>query len=285
MRRSFGFLLLSGLAGLGCSSSTTLPEDAAPQLDTGSPAMDAGSDASVAPDAFASDAFAAPDAFVAPDMGLSPADGGPDAPLDVGTVLPPIDAGSPFGDSGALGDPSWAPLTVLVDGTPCPTFTPCGGDVVGTWDVSGGCFAVDLSAVMMCPGARASGSGMGRGRVTFDGVLAHRVAQSQVDVLVTVPALCASFVGGCTGIESRIRMATPDAACTTQTDGSCLCQARQTNTIDDTDGYSIVGDEIVGTVSGKHWAYCVSGTGLSYQDTSPSGPREPGTVDLTRRAP
>lgn len=289
MRRLLLLLSFSSLAGLGCSSSTTLDVDSGGGggVDTGSGTgdtgigFDAGTDAGEAPDA-----FVGVDAFVPPDSGgrtdAGPRDAGPDSPNDVGTVLPPTDAGNPFGDSGALGDPAWVPLTVLVDGTACPAFTPCGGDVVGTWDVGGGCFSTDLSAIMMCPGARASGSGMGRGRVTFDGTTAHRVAQSEVDILVTVPALCAGFVGGCAGIESRIQMSVADSACTTQTDGSCLCQARQTTTIDDVDAYSIVGDEIVGTVSGKHWAYCVAGDSLDYQDTSPSGPREPGTVHLTR---
>lgn len=277
MTRSLGLFLVSGLLGLGCSSSTTLEQDAfvAPE-DTGAALVDAGTDA----------APPAEDAYVVPDAsGGIPFDAGHDAAPtpDVGTVLPPIDAGNPFGDSGTLGDPVWVPLDVLVDGSTCPALTPCGGDIVGTWDVGGGCFAVDLSAVMMCPGATVSGSGMGRGRVVFDGTLAHRVAQSEVDVIVTVPALCAGFVGGCSGIETRIQMATPDAACATQTDGSCLCQARQTTTIDDVDTYTTSGDEIIGGASGKHWAYCVSGTTLRYEDVSSTGTREPGIVELTMR--
>jgi hypothetical protein len=262
----------------GCSSSTTLDTDAFVVPDAGNlPLTDGGTDAAT---------ITMVDAFVPPpDTGPGVdggRDAGPDAPNDVGAVLPPIDGGNPFGDAGALGDPAWVPLTVLVDGSMCEPLDPCGGDITGTWDVSGGCFAADLSAIRMCPGAHASGSGMARGRVTFDGAVAHRVAQSEVDILVTVPALCAGFVGGCSGIETRIRMATPDAACTTETDGSCRCQARQTNVIDDTDAYTTSMNEIIGTSSGRHWAYCVSGTGLSYEDTTPgSGPREPGIVDLT----
>jgi hypothetical protein len=277
MMRSLGWCVVAGLLGMGCSSSTTLDSDAFVSPDAGpGPGGDAGMDAAAAPDA----SPPPPDTGPVADAGR---DGGPDAPLDVGTVLPPSDAGNPFGDAGALGDPAWVPLTVLVDGRACPPLVPCGGVITGTWDVGGGCFAADLSAIMMCPGAHASGSGMGRGRVVFDGTVAHRVAQSEVDILVTVPAICAGFVGGCAGIETRIRMATPDAACTTETDGSCLCQARQTTVINDTDGYTTSGDEIIGTTSGKHWAYCVAGDSLDYQDVSSSGTREPGIVDLTRR--
>lgn len=280
MTRSLGFLVVSALVGVGCSSSTTL------DVDADSLVIDIGPQ----PDAFTPpvDAFVPPlDAFTTTDTGLmrdaGPRDAGSDAPSDAGTVLPPIDGGNPFGDAGALGDPPWVPLTVLTDGSHCAALTPCGGDITGTWDVGGGCFEVPLGAIMRCPGARASGSGMSRGRVTFDGTIAHRVAQSEVDVQVTIPAVCAGFVGGCAAIETQIQMSTPDAACTTEADSSCLCQVRVTNVIDDTDAYTTSGNEIIGTGSGKHWAYCVTGDALSYQDTSSTGSREPGIIDLARR--
>ena len=66
------------------------------------------------------------------------------------------------------------------------------------------------------------------------------------------------------------------------TPGSSV-QVRVTNVIDDTDAYTTSGNEIIGSVSGKHWAYCVTGDALSYQDTSSTGSREPGIIDLTRR--
>lgn len=276
MRRSLGFFLVLGLAGAaGCSSSTTLElVDAASAPDVGTGlGVDGGVDANTMVEV---------DAFVAPDMGpIARTDAGPH---DAGSVLPPLDATSPFGDAGPLGDPAWVPLTVLTDGSTCTPLAPCGGDITGTWDVGGGCFEVPLGmALMRCPGATSSGSGRSRGRVSFDGTIAHRVAQSEIDVQVTIPAICASFVGGCAAIETQMRMQVPDAACVTQTDMSCLCQARVTNVIDDTDGYTTSGNEIIGTASGKHWAYCVSGDALTYQDVSSTGMHEPGIIDLTRR--
>lgn len=275
MRRWLGFSVLCGLAGAGCSSSTTL------EVDSG------GGDPDTGP---AIDAFVRIDAFVPTDAFVPlPTDTGPrdaaraDAPHDAGTVLPPTDASSPFGDSGTLGDPVWVPLNVLTDGTRCTPLTPCGGDITGTWDVGGGCFEVPLGDVMRCPGATTSGSGRSRGRVTFDGILAHRVAQSEVDVQITIPSICASFAGGCSAIESMIRMQTPDAACATETDMSCLCQVRVTTVINDTDEYTTSGNEIIGSSSGKHWAYCVAGNSLTYQDVSSTGMREPGIIDLSRR--
>lgn len=265
----------------GCGTSTTIE-----------PAADARTDAFATVDAAATpdtgneiDAASGDDAATSPDTGAgSDAGGARDAAStrDVGTVLPPVDGGNPFGDAGALGDPAWVPLTVLTDGSHCAPLDACGGDVTGTWDVAGGCFEVNLSAIDRCPTAVASASGQARGRVTFDGAIARRVAQSEVDVQVYVPAICARFVpGGCAAIQTQIQMATPDAACVTQTDMSCLCQARQLTVIDDTDAYTTTPTQIVGSV--KRWDYCIAGDALRYEDATPSGPREPGIIALMRR--
>lgn len=262
----------------GCSGGTTGGGDAA--ADAGSPpdaggAVDAGG---------AEDAGGGGDAGSTIDGGAIDGGGSTDASGDVGSILPGIDAGEPFGDAGALGDPPWVPIEVRTSGT-CTDFTPCGGDVVGTWDVSGGCVELPIGdTVMMCPGASITrADGQARGRVSFDGSFAHRVAQSIVDVQIVVPAICASFVGGCSGLETQLRMQAPDSACTTAASGACTCEARQTTSIDDTDAYTTTATEIVGSVSGKRWAYCVAGDALTYRDTSPSGPREPGIIRLTRR--
>ncbi len=204
---------------------------------------------------------------------------------DSGSLLPPVDAGDPFGDAGALGDPEWVDVVVHTDDTMCDALTPCGGDEVGTWDVSGGCFELPIeSALDRCPGATVSAAGRARGRVTFDGSFAHRVAQSEVDVRVYVPGICALAVGGCSVIESAIRtMGAPDSACVMGVSGDCECEARQVTNIDDADAYTIEGNQIVSTSSGKRWDYCVSDGMLRYHDASSSGAREPGIIELTRR--
>jgi len=125
--------------------------------------------------------------------------------------------------------------------------------------------------------------GRGRGCVDFGaGGIAHRVAESQVDIDLFVPALCASLVS-CATIESRIRARGLDASCPADATGNCNCTAHYNTSIDDTDGYTTASNEIIGTVSGKHWEYCVAGTQLNYRDTSPSGAREPGIIELTKR--
>jgi hypothetical protein len=221
------------------------------------------------------------------DMGGGDVDmGARDLGADAGPVLPPLDAGMPFGDAGMLGEPAWVDLTVLTDGTSCPDLVPCGGDVLGTWDVTGGCFAAPLPReLMMCPGARVAGSGRARGRVTFADGIARRLAQTEVTVTAFIPAFCATVAGGCMAIEdlARSRAGGAEVACRTVGRGDCDCAIRQVQLIDDGDLYTTMGNQIVSTTSGKRWDYCVSGESMRYEDVSPSGAREPGVVSLGRR--
>lgn len=262
--------LVLSLAACGDDESPTLALDAGPSgIDAGTtPEVDAGSEPEV-------------------DAGPAPMDAG--APLDAGarsdgSILPPSDAGGDelFGDAGALGPPAWVPIDVLTEGT-CDALEACGGDEVGTWDVSGGCVEVPVPEdLMRCPGAAFTrAEGRARGRVTFTGTTAVRLGQSEVEVEVFLPSLCASFIGGCAALETMIRMATPDSACVTEGTGDCRCVVRQASTIDESGAYTIEGDSIVAPP--KRWDYCVEGSTLTYEDVSETGEREPGTLELTRR--
>ena len=224
-------------------------------------------------------------------------DAGVDAPLPVvdtggggtdageradGSLLPPTDVGDPFGDTGTVGPPAWVPVEVLTDGTPCPELVACGGDEVDTWDVTGGCFDLPIGEMLSaCPGATLSASGRARGRVTFTGTVANRIAQSEVTALAFVPAFCADFLGGCSAVQDLMRMQVMDSVCVDVGDG-CDCEARLITTIDDGDAYTIEGNEIVSTASGKRWEYCVTGDELRYRDVSPMGMVEPGIINLGR---
>ena len=265
---------LLGLALTGCPATVVTAVDAG--RDAGPAPVDAPAD--TGGDLDTGSAFDAPSALDAPVA----SDSGPRADTP---ILPPVDAGDPFGDAGALGPPEWVPIDVLTMGT-CTAFTPCGGDVVGTWDVTGACVEVPIPAALFdCPGATAVGTGMARGRVTFNGTTAVRTSQSVVSVEVFVPTLCAGFIGGCSGLETMLQASVPDSACVTETAG-CRCAARQYFEIDDADGYTIVGNEIVSATLGKRWAYCITGGTLLYEDTTPPGgpaPREEGIIELGRR--
>ncbi len=201
-----------------------------------------------------------------------------------GGSMPGVDGGTTSDGAGGLSDPDWTTLTVGPAGS-CPDLAPCGGDVVGTWDLAGGCFEVDVeSAISSCPGAMVTRrEGRGRGRVVFgaDG-RAHRVASSEVEVDVFIPALCASVVS-CATIESAMTAYATEASCTPTAAGACDCTARLLTTIDDRDGYTVEGDEIVSATLGRRWEYCIEGDSLCYRDVSATEPREPGTVELARR--
>ncbi len=253
-----------------CSSTSTGGADASVSSDTATP--DAPVIDTPVSDVSASDT---------PSTDVSTSDAASDGPL-----LPPLDSGTLLDDAGALGEPAWAPLDVRTT-TTCAPLAACGGAEVGTWDVSGGCIDVPVPAQLMsCPGARVSRStGRARGRVTFASGFARRAAQWEVEVELAVPMLCASFVGGCGGLQGIIRGALPDSACSTESNGDCRCAARQSCAVRDADGYTTMSNQIVSAVLGKRWDYCVDGARLRYRDATPTGAREPGTIELTRRSP
>jgi hypothetical protein len=235
-------------------------------------------------DASATDLDAGPPAL---DAGPGPTDAGPPdaaAPGDAGPILPPTDAGDPFGDAGTLGTPPWVPLDVRVDGSSCATLVACGGDLDGAWDVAGGCVEVPVPMdLMRCPGAAITrGEGRTRGRVFFMDGFSRRTAQWEVEVEFFVPGFCASFVGGCAGIQSAVQMSTPDARCIEDA-GDCRCAVRQLQSFDEAGSYTIEGNQIVAETTGKRWDYCIEGDSMRYQDVSETGTREAGIIELGRR--
>lgn len=271
-------LLLVLIASLSACGGGTTAEDAG--LDAPIESLDAGA---------LLDTASLLDALTSTDDAPSDSDAGTGRDAfasDSGSILPTYDGGDPFDDDGGLGTPSWVELDVITDGTACPPLVACGGDVEGTWDVTGGCFELPIEeGLSRCPGAAVTRrEGRARGRVTFDGAFAHRVAQSEVVVELFVPSLCAGVVGGCDAIENLVRMATADSECITQASGDCRCAARQVYAIDDADGYTLASNQIVSATLGRRWDYCIDGTSLRYEDVTPgSRMREPGIIELGRR--
>ncbi|MEZ4392333.1 MAG: hypothetical protein R3A48_14695 [Polyangiales bacterium] len=182
------------------------------------------------------------------------------------------------------GEPPWVEVDVRTGG-PCDPVTACGGEVEATWDVAGACIEVPLDETLMrCPGASVTRrGGRARGRVTFGSRVARRSAEWSAEVETMIPAVCASFVGGCEAIQSAARLAVPDTTCETLASGACRCLARQSGRIDDGDGYVTERGQIVSSSLGRRWDYCVQGDLLRYRDVSATGPREPGTITLRRR--
>jgi hypothetical protein len=250
------------------------------------PPFDAGADMNVRSD-LGSDTDAGSDVDASADVDAGDVDAGASdagAMTDGGSLLPPFDAGDPFGDAGTLGTPAWVPLDVLVDGTTCPPLDACGGDELGSWDVTGGCvdFAVP-EEFALCTGATITASGRARGRVTFGGGFADRTAQSEVSADVFIPGFCAGLAGGCAAVEDLIVMSIPGSVCVATPAGDCRCAARMVNVIDDADAYTTMSNQIVSTTSGKRWDYCITDGEMRYRDVSTSGSTEPGIIELGMR--
>lgn len=212
------------------------------------------------------------------DASAAPQDAADEGASNQVDVPPGADAALP------LGEPPWVEVDVRTGG-PCDPVTACGGEVEATWDVAGACIEVPLDETLMrCPGAAVTRrGGRARGRVTFGARLARRSAEWSAEVETRIPAVCASFVGGCPGIQSAARLAVPDTTCETLERGDCRCTARQTGRIDDGDGYVTERGQIVSSSLGRRWDYCVQGELLRYRDVSATGPREPGAITLRRR--
>jgi hypothetical protein len=120
--------------------------------------------------------------------------------------------------------------------------------------------------------------------VTFTGTVAYRTAQSEVTADAFVPAICASFAGGCTAIQGFMESVVPDPVCVATAAGDCRCAARIVTLMNNEgDAYTTASHQIISTVSGKHWDYCVAGTQLRYRDVSPTGSKEPGIIELGLR--
>lgn len=216
-------------------------------------------------------------------------DGGADAfsaPQDAADVRAgnQVDVASGVEASLPLGEPPWVEVDVRTGG-PCDPVTACGGEVEATWDVAGACIEVPLDETLMrCPGAMVTRrGGRARGRVTFGPSIARRNAEWSAEVETLIPAVCASFVGGCPAIQTAARLAVPDTTCETLGSGDCRCTSRQSGGINDGDGYVTERGQIVSSSLGRRWDYCVQGELLRYRDVSATGPREPGTISLRRR--
>ncbi|MEM9074128.1 MAG: hypothetical protein AAGE52_36890, partial [Myxococcota bacterium] len=215
------FLWVIVAIGLGCGD------------DDGGAAVDAGADSGTSRDAAADGGVMDGGASDAARDDGGVVDAAVDAVLDASPVFDAAFPDVSFPDGG--GEPPWVDLEVGPAGS-CDAFSACGGDVVGTWDVGGGCFEVDLEAAIgECPGAEVTRrEGRGQGRVTFgaDGFV-RRVARSEVEADVFVPALCTAFVS-CTMIETAIQRVA-EGFCVEEASGACNCSVRQVTVIDDMD--------------------------------------------------
>ena len=196
------------------------------------------------------------------------------APSSNPDASPSSDASSPSAG------PSPASVQIAAS---CPSFTPCGGAVDGTWDYTGGCAELDFSGMQQgCPGLTISNtSATVQARVVFGGGQVARTYTATGNAKVAVPATCAQPAGGCTVLQAEIQSGGMSAACQDDGSGGCNCDVTSTSSDSASTTYTIDGDTVV-TGDGNRYDYCVQGGTMQYTHSSGSSP-EHGSFTLTER--
>jgi len=174
----------------------------------------------------------------------------------------------------------------------CGTVLPCGGDVVGTWQVTTGCItaagiAASQGNTNACPQASLSVIDISAiGTLVFGADLTYTMTAFSVQstAQIITPASCVT--GGTCADAAQSLLASSDfqsAACTGTT--TCKCTAVQSPAVDTESGtYTLSGTTIVtrSSLAGTgRFDYCVQGSSLHLlADTSTgAGDAGPITVD------
>lgn len=183
-------------------------------------------------------------------------------------------------DTGTTGAPSAATID-LKDS--CPSLTPCGGSVEGTWDYTGGCAELDLSQLKQaCSGITVSDtSATVTARVVFAAGQVNRTYTATGKAKLNVPAVCAQPAGGCTVLQSEIQSGGNSATCSDDGNGGCNCNITSTTNDDSSTSYTVQGDTVV-TGDGNSYDFCVSGGSMTYRHSSGDSV-EHGSFSLTKR--
>ena len=216
------------------------------------------------------------DATVTNPDGAAPDSGGGDS---AGNDSGGGDSG--LADANPLGDPATIDLTFAAK---CALFTPCGGDVVGTWDYSAGCTGDPWEAARKnCQALGVKNQkGTVKGRLIFTSNTVTRAATASYTATLTVPSSC--LFGGavtCPQVEAGLKNSFNSATCTT-TLGGCDCDVATTQSITGTGtNYTIQGNQVV-LQDGNKYDYCVKASIL--QSTHVAGTNaETGVFELTKR--
>jgi hypothetical protein len=136
-------------------------------------------------------------------------------------------------------------------------YAPCGGDIVGTWNILDVCGGADPELVVTaCPNAQATWTSSYSGAVTFDsnGTFTNS-GQTNATVTVPIPAGCTAT---CLEVQSAIyvQLAPTSASCT----GSSTCSCEVTSAGAPSGTYTTSGTNV--TFAGLAGTYCVEGDRL-----------------------
>jgi hypothetical protein len=160
----------------------------------------------------------------------------------------------------------------------CSAFTPCGGDVVGTWTIKSMCVTGGgAGAIEDCPSATTTFEGIkGSGTITFNANMTttENVAISG-SMRMNIPSSC--LMGAtCAQVDAGLKatLLDPDApfsavSCSGSSTCSCNVTFKGTSTME-MDTYTISGNKITDG-DGDAQDYCVSGKTLNMRSSMSMG--------------
>jgi len=147
-------------------------------------------------------------------------------------------------------------------GASCVSVTPCGGNMVGTWDVASSCLTVsgqvDLSAHLQCTSAPVTGSLQvtGTWAANADGSYWDNTITTGIEQL-TLPDSCLNFTGGTRESCHQVTGAVLESL--TNMSVGCLCVAPPCNCA--TDNQSVSGDCTAAAGGGCNCTFTVNQPG------------------------
>jgi hypothetical protein len=150
-----------------------------------------------------------------------------------------------------------------------PTFTPCGGSLVGTWTYESACGASAV-AMMQCPGASVDVAPNVSGTYTFnaDGTYSTNLTIEESGT-ETVPASCLGGVTACAQLDATLNtggLTIALTSCSGTASQSCTCTVSVSGTLTQTGKYATAGNDFSvtpsGGAAGMPTGYCVAGSTL-----------------------
>lgn len=199
-----------------------------------------------------------------------------------------VAGGDNAGDSiagDAMGGDTGLPVFDLNITATCPTFTPCGGNEVGTWVVTDVCIEESVLLAELftyCATATVSDTtAPASGIVTFTGTMVDRFATAAISADILIPSECGFCACGI--VDAALDAAGLDATCDSSCNASseCACTINANFLVDEGGPYTAANNTIT-TNDGRTFDYCINGNQFQYVDTTAVEP-EPGLYTMSRQ--
>lgn len=200
------------------------------------------------------------------------------------------DAGSsPTADSGGNTTDSGVKPTTTITYGQCAAFTKCGGDVVGSWKVTGGCLSQDqfADAKAQCQGLQESNVVIkADGTVTVTATRVMRNTVVNVTGKVLVPKSCAPLPS-CAVIAGALQVGFNnlkfDTATCTESGDSCDCAVERTLTENTDDAYTTDNGTLTTENPTRTFDYCVTADKNVFQETTAGASSFQMFIEITKQ--